>query len=358
MFCILDKYIGKIIFISIIRVLFLLISLAGIIKFIEQLRKIGEGNYILFDAGYFTLLTIPKDMIFFFPIAVMIGSLIGLGSLASYSELIVMQSSGFTRLKIVLSVLKIVVLLIIIFMFLSEWVAPIGEQIAKKYRAEKILGNSLIVTDAGLWLKDSYNFVHIQNMNNSMSIKNISIYCFNKQKKLVSIIFADSANYDIRKRFWLLTKVNKINIINEKKIIYLTSKLINWKTSLTPEKLSIVLLNADSLSIRGLYQYINYLKENNQIVRVYELSMWKKIFIPFSVIVMTLSSISFIFGPLRTVSTGVRIIFGILCGFLFYILNQLISKWSLIYLIPSVIAAILPSLLFLVFSLVFIIKKK
>lgn len=138
MFGVLDRYIGRTILNSILVTLFLLVSLAGIIKFVEQLRKVGDGDYTALSAGVFTLLTVPKDIDIFFPMAALLGALMGLGALASRSELVVMQASGFTRLQIALSVMKTAVPLVIVAMFIGEWIAPAGEQWARNYRAEKL----------------------------------------------------------------------------------------------------------------------------------------------------------------------------------------------------------------------------
>ncbi|MCE1658685.1 LptF/LptG family permease, partial [Enterobacter hormaechei] len=92
---------------------------------------------------------------------------------------------------------------------------------------------------------------------------------------------------------------------------------------LTPEQLNVVALEPEALSISGLYQYIKYLKQSEQESGRYQLNMWKKIFAPLSVAVMMLMALSFIFGPLRSVPMGVRIVTGISFGFLFYVLNEI-----------------------------------
>lgn len=73
MFGVLDRYIGRTILNSILMTLFMLVSLSGIIKFVEQLRKVGDGEYTTLGAGVFTLLTIPKDIDIFFPMAALLG---------------------------------------------------------------------------------------------------------------------------------------------------------------------------------------------------------------------------------------------------------------------------------------------
>ena len=54
MFGVLDRYIGKTIFNTIIMTLFMLVSLSGIIKFVDQLRKVGQGEYTALSAGMYT----------------------------------------------------------------------------------------------------------------------------------------------------------------------------------------------------------------------------------------------------------------------------------------------------------------
>ena len=68
-FGVLDRYIGKTIFNTIMMTLFMLVSLSGIIKFVDQLKKAGQGNYDALGAGIYTILSVPKDIQIFFPMA-------------------------------------------------------------------------------------------------------------------------------------------------------------------------------------------------------------------------------------------------------------------------------------------------
>ena len=53
-FGVLDRYIGKSIFTSILMTLFLLVSLSGIIKFVDLLKNAGQGSYDALGAGMYT----------------------------------------------------------------------------------------------------------------------------------------------------------------------------------------------------------------------------------------------------------------------------------------------------------------
>ena len=78
----LDRYIGKSMLGAIFATLFALVGLSGIIKFVEQFSKIGRGTYDMAQAALYTILTMPKDVETFFPMAALLGALIALGNLA------------------------------------------------------------------------------------------------------------------------------------------------------------------------------------------------------------------------------------------------------------------------------------
>lgn len=357
MFGVLDRYIGKTIFTTIMMTLFMLVSLSGIIKFVDQLKKAGQGSYSAMGAGIYTVLSIPKDIQIFFPMAALLGALLGLGMLAQRSELVVMQASGFTRMQIALSVMKTAIPLVLLTMAIGEWVAPQGEQMARNYRAQQMYGGSLLTTQQGLWAKDGHSFVYIERVKGDNDLAGVSIYSFNKERRLQSVRYAASAQYDVEHKVWRLSQVDESNLTNEKQITGAQTVSGEWKTNLTPDKLGVVALDPDALSISGLHNYVKYLKSSGQDAGRYQLNMWSKIFAPLSVAVMMLMALSFIFGPLRSVPMGVRVVTGISFGFVFYVLDQIFGPLSLVYNIPPILGALLPSATFFLISLWMMMKR-
>ncbi|CFQ67677.1 lipopolysaccharide ABC transporter permease [Yersinia frederiksenii] len=356
MFGVLDRYIGRTILNTILMTLFMLVSLSGIIKFVEQLRRVGQGDYSAASAGMFTLLTVPKDIEIFFPMAALLGALLGLGSLATRSELVVMQASGFTRMQIAASVMKTAIPLVLLTMAIGEWVAPQGEQMARNFRAQQMYGGSLLSTQSGLWAKDGSDFIYIQRVSGDKELTGVNIYHFDKQDRLLSVRYAATATFE--DNLWRLSQVDESDLSNPNRVTGTQTLTGEWKTNLTPEKLGVVAMNPDSLSISGLHDYSKYLRQSGQESNRYELNMWGKIFAPFSVAVMMLMALSFIFGPLRSVPMGVRVVTGIFFGFVFYVLDQIFGPLSLVYNIPPVIGALLPSILFLLISVYLLLKRR
>lgn len=358
MFGVLDKYIGKTIFNTIMATLFMLVSLSGIIKFVDQLRKTGQGEYTVMGAGLYTLLSVPKDIEIFFPMAALLGALLGLGTLAQRSELVVMQASGFTRMQIAASVMKTAIPLVLLTMAIGEFVAPQGEQMARNYRAQQLVGGSLLSTQSGLWAKDGDNFIFIERIRGDSQLAGISIYSFNKERRLQTVRYAASAQYNADKKLWDLAQVDQSDLTDPQQVKGTQTLSGEWKTTLTPDKLGVVALDPTALSITGLYNYTKYLKQSGQVSGRYELNMWSKIFQPLSVAVMMLMALSFIFGPLRSVSMGMRVVTGISFGFLFYVLDQIFGPLSLVYNIPPLLGALLPSAAFFAISVFMLLKRR
>lgn len=356
-FGVLDRYIGKTIFTTIMMTLFMLVSLSGIIKFVDQLKRAGQGSYDAMGAGMYTLLSIPKDIQVFFPMAALLGALLGLGMLAQRSELVVMQASGFTRFQVALSVMKTAIPLVLLTMAIGEWVAPQGEQMARTYRTQAIYGGAMLSTQQGLWAKDGNNFVYIERVTGNNELNGVSIYSFNDQRRLQSVRYAAYAIFDDKEKFWRMSQVDESNLQDPKQITGSQTVTGTWKTTLTPDKLGVVALEPDALSISGLRDYVTYLKSTGQDSGRYQLNMWSKIFQPLSVAVMMLMALSFIFGPLRSVPMGVRVVTGISFGFVFYVLDQIFGPLTLVYGIPPIIGALLPSALFLAISVLLMMRR-
>ena len=343
----LDRYIGKSILGSIFATLLTLVGLSAIIKFVEQFRSVGKGTYDIWQAVAFTGLTIPKDIETFFPMAALLGALMALGNLASRSELVVMQAAGFSRFKIGMAVMKTALPLVLLTMVIGEWGIPQTEQFARDMRARALSGGSMLSMKNGVWAKDGNNFVFVRRVTDDVKLNDIYIYTFDQHCNLTELKHANQASYSEDESKWTLRQVNH-SMISKDEITTSNRLSEKWETNLTPDKLGAVSLRPTSLSISGLYNYISFLRETGQDVSRFELTFWRKIFQPVSVGVMMLLALSFIFGSLRSVTAGARIVTGICFGFLFYVVNEIFGQMSVVYNMPAVFGALMPSLLFIV----------
>jgi len=351
---ILDMYIGRIIASTTLLTLSVFVSLSGIIKFVDEIKSVGEGNYDIAHAALYVLYKIPPDIEMFFPMSALIGGLIGMGMLATNSELVVMQAAGLSRIDIIKSVMKSATILVLISMAVGEWLAPAGELAARQGKAQAISGGSLISSANGTWAKDGDYFVHIGEVESRGKLNDVQIYRFDKSLKLASWLSAESAIY--QKEAWQLRGVTDTHL-SENKMVKESLAIKMWTSSLTPEKLGVVMVKPEFLSLRGLSEYLSYLEENNQDPSRYILAFWRKIVQPLTVAVMLLLALSFVFGPLRSVSMGARIVMGVATGILFFITNEVFGSLSLVYQLPAAFGALMPSIIFISLALYLMNKR-
>ncbi|MFB9137110.1 LPS export ABC transporter permease LptG [Vibrio olivae] len=355
MFKILDLYIGRTIIATTSLVLATFVGLSAIIKYVEQLRKVGQGSYDLLQALFFVVLSIPRDVEMFFPMAALLGALIGLGMMASSSELVVMQASGFSKLNIGTSVLKTAVPLMIAVTLLGQWGAPQAQKMARDMRAFSTSGGQLLSVRAGVWARDANDFIFIGKVEED-KLYGLSMWRFDADKKLDTVVYAKEADF-VEQSHWMLKDVQVTNLQNDIEISKQNLDEYRWDTTLAPDKLAVVTVKPEELSLTGLYDYVSYLDASEQDSSRYELALWRKVTQPFSIAVMMLMALSFIFGPLRSVTMGARILSGVIAGFTFYISSEFFGPLSLVYEMPPAFGAIAPSVVFLTIAVLLLRRK-
>ena len=137
MLSILERYIGMTVLRTSLLSLAVLTGLSALIRFVEQLKAVGRGSYEVVDAALFVFYSLPRDVEVFFPMAALLGGLIGMGMLASNSELVVMMAAGRSRLNIAAAVMKTAIIMMVAVMAIGEWVAPPMEAKGRLIRAQK-----------------------------------------------------------------------------------------------------------------------------------------------------------------------------------------------------------------------------
>ena len=114
--------------------LLLLVGLDALTSVVDETDDMSEGygfSNILVYVGY----TVPRRVHEFVPFAALIGALIGLGRLATTSELVVMRAAGVSLTGIALMALKPALLVAAMGFSVGEFIAPHTEQLAMSYRA-------------------------------------------------------------------------------------------------------------------------------------------------------------------------------------------------------------------------------
>ncbi|MGY4534176.1 lipopolysaccharide export system permease protein [Pseudomonas sp. TE3786] len=337
----LDRYIGTSVFFAILSVLGIIVGLALLFAFIDELGDV-QGSYGLDDAAWYVLLTTPRRVYEMLPMAALIGCLIGLGSLASSSELTIMRAAGVSVGRIVWAVMKPMLVLMLAGILIGEYVAPWSENIGQAARSMAQGGGDAQSSKRGLWHRQGDEFVHINAVQPNGVLYGVTRYKFDDQRHLQSSSFAKKAQY--QGDHWQLEDV-ATTLFHERNTEVVQTPSERWDVQLTPQLLGTVVLEPEALSVSGLWRYIHYLADQGLANGKYWLAFWTKVLQPVVTAALVLMAISFIFGPLRSVTLGQRVFTGVLVGFVFRIAQDLLGPSSLVFGFPPLLAVLIPSLI-------------
>jgi lipopolysaccharide export system permease protein len=351
---ILDRYIGKSILGISLLALFSLVAIFSFFTLVDQLDDTGRGSYGVMEAIQYVLLTVPRLCYELFPIATVIGSMAALGLLANTSELAVIRTSGVSQMRMAFSLMKTGLIFVVISVLIGEVVAPISEQAAQRKRAIALTEQISLKTKNGFWSRDGDNYINIRKILPNDRVEEIYIYEFDEDHKLRSSIRASSAEYDQDK--WILHDILKTEI-SDQRITTKRYKTAEWEALLNPEVINLVTIKPRYLSIKGLMNYIEYLKANNQSSNLYVQAFWSKIVNPFAIMAMMLLAICVVKCEGRPVGIGQRVFIGAILGVSFHLINQVSGHLGIVYGIPAFLSATLPTILVLSYIFYTINKK-
>lgn len=338
----LQRYLIKTVLQAIGVVIIVLSCIEIFISFLNELHDIGIGNYHVFNAFIFSLMQLPLLIYQFFPFASLIGSLLGLGLLASHSELTVMRAVGLPVSKIASSVVIAGLLMLSVVTLMGETLAPTLQQLSYQNKAIATSGGQALPTLQGLWLHTKNSFVHIDEIK-GQQLSGIRSYQLNDDQQLIQSLYAREANY--RDKQWWLVDVS-ITELKQNPIKAFHYDALKWDMNLSPAVLSMSSGDPNQMPISYLYRLIRAHHQNYGEVNKYLLTFWSRLLQPFTTCVMVLIAIPFVFGTSRSVTISARIVWGVLLGFGFYILNQFFGPISTVLRIPPLLAAALPTLIF------------
>ncbi len=336
----LDRYIGSSVLLAILAVLGVIVGLSMLFSYIDELGSLGD-NYSLWDAALWVVLTIPRRVFEMLPMAALIGCLVGLGSLAGSSELTVMRAAGVSLSRIVWAVMRPLLVLMLVGILIGEYLAPWSERQAESGRAMALGGGEALSSKRGLWHREGDEFIHINAVQPNGSLYGVTRYQFDAERNLLSSSFARRGQF--KGDYWQLEDVATTHFHDKStEVIKLPEE--RWDVGLSVQLLSTVVLDPSALSISGLWRYSHYLAEQGLNNGRYWLAFWGKVLQPLVTAALVLMAISFIFGPLRSVTLGQRLFTGVLVGFVFKIIQDLLGPASLVFGFPSILAVILPAL--------------
>lgn len=342
----LDRHIGNTVLVSMLVVISLIGTLDLIFSLVDQLADIDE-NYSMMNAIVFVLFTTPSALYELLPFSALGGALIGLGILASNNELVVIQAAGVRVWRIVYAVLKPTMLVMLLSLLLGEYISPPLDQIAHSNRAIQRSENASISSEQGTWRRVGDEYIHINAIApGGALLYGVTRYQVGENRQLLSSSFAESARYieQGESGYWQLSNVQE-TLLATGSLSTQTYLQEDWQVELSPELLSVLLVDPDEQSITGLYRFAQFFEAEGLDSATYFLAFWKKLLQPISTLALVVLAISFVFGPLREATMGFRVFVSLFVGLGFTIVQRMMEPASLLYGFSPILAVLTPILI-------------
>lgn len=335
----LSSYVSRTVLAAMLLTLVLLLGLEIVFSFIGELEEV-RGSYTSTNALVYILLTGPLRAYGLLSIAALVGGITGLGLLAGASELVVMRAAGVSIFRITWWVIRPAMVLVVAGLLLGQYVVPFTETQAEIYRAQAH-GQDVMAGDRGsYWHREDGALVRIGHVLPTGELRDLVFFRVGDDGRLRSTLLAHSARF--AGDGWRLSGLSETRLAADGTAAVGSRAEGVWPSHLTPEFLRLVTLDPETLSLTNLYHYANYMKAQGLDAAGYFLEFWKKAMAPLATLSMVLIACSFIFGPLRSVTMGLRILAGVMAGLLFRYGQDFFGYASLVYDFSPALAAGLP----------------
>ncbi len=324
-----------------LKFFFIVLAVPGFLfsffELMNQLESVGHGAYAVSDALLYVLYTLPGRLTDLMPMTVLLAGIISLGALADRNELVAMEASGMSVFRISAPVMAACVALMIVSSVAGETVIPMLEKRARDMRFQKLSGRAVTPVSHGFWARFRGSFIHVESVDNDGNVRGIEIFEFDESGKLSKVIRAKDAIID-RSR-WVLHGVTSTSMVTMqgREISHMT-----LKGFLDPEQVSALEFEPSSFSIPELIQYIDALKKSGQNADHYTLALWKKLATPLTTAAMALLSLTFVFGSVRQMSAGMRVVTGAFTGLLLYFGQQVVINIGTYFALPTLVSVMIP----------------
>lgn len=312
-----------------------------VIDFMEKISRFSRAGASWPHLILYFLLKIPEMLSDATPLAVLMATLLTLGTLSLSSELTAMRSCGVSLARISAPILWISLIVSVLLLLLGEFVIP------RTYAERNYVQEVLILKKAEKTYFRQHNIWHREDgtvLRASLfepaknQLKGVTIWEIQPQSGL-PLKRTDAASGQLGETGWVLSDVVTRDISGGE--IARTQKLpqLAVPLKLKPADLKVLGKYSDGMTLRELYRYCKKIQAGGYDATRYITQFHSRISLPFGCAVMAFLGIPFALrgGRSSGIAFGIGLSIGL--GFLYVIVNSVIISVGQVGLLPPMVAA-------------------
>jgi len=257
-----NRYIAKTILAAIGLVTLLLAGLQAFILSVNQLDTLGRADFGIVQAAVVVLLQMPYQVYLFFPMASLLGCLIGLGVMANNRELIVMRAAGLSISQITGAVLKVALVLIVGVTIMGETIIPKLARLANTQKLQALSGGQTLSTGQGIWLRHHNDFITIGSVMPHHTLVNVYQFRFNNKHQLALVRQINSIT--LVKNKWHAQQVKETVIKNNQTQTREISQM-PWDIFVKPMVLNLMTSEPDEMTLNEIKRFLRIQKRYHEV---------------------------------------------------------------------------------------------
>ena len=367
---VLGRYVKTNALLAIIAAVVGLWALQVLFTYLSELEDLTD-SYTMSDALKYIFYRSPYFLEQFMPTGALLGAVVGLGLLASKSELVVMRAAGVSIYCIVGWVLQPALLFVLLSLMLNQFVLPNSNQLAREINNED--SSSLVTSVRGYWTMqpgfqsttenstdgnaqpDGSDILYIDYADVQGNIGEVKRWHLDNNGDLQTATHAMDGQYIGRESLsttgklseqyryqWQLNNMTELTINQGFESSQSKTPLDTLSLPFAPESVYLLTRDAEDLSLTQLYEHRQFMQQQGKRSLPHELAFWQKLLSPLSILSLVIVACSFVFGSLRTHSLGLRIVVALLFGLLFSYVQDLVGFVSLATGFSPMLMVLLP----------------
>lgn len=357
---ILDKYISK----NFIKAFFLsLMAFMGIFivsQLFRVVKYLSDGRFTPNEAIYYIVTLLPRTFIDVAPLAVLLGSMMTVSSMASNLEIISLKTSGVKFKRIIMFPIIISAIVSGVVFFVNDTLYPISLKINRDLRRGEVEERVAPVEKRNAFLRgENSNYIYLMEKINRETgfAENIQIIDLNESfDKAERIITAQEGRYNFSKEMWMLRDAN-IYYGDDSKKAETQEFFADSKYRDNPENFITLTVEPRTLTIKDLKKTIREMKSIGGDTRELLVELGNRYSFPFASFVISFLGLA-LGGRYVRGTSAVSLGICVLLGYGYYVVQASFEALSTNGFLNPFVGGWIPNIIFLVVGIYLLNKAE
>ena len=341
---VLDRYIAR----QILRFFGATLTLISVIyviaDFFEKVNKLIESGLPFQKAAFYFLTHIPIEQLI--PASTLLSVMLVFGLMNKHNEIIALKAGGVSIYRLLKVPFILGMILSLVLLILSEMLLPILRSDANRMWMEQVKKLWVEYQQRNIWLKGHHAIYHIAHFDPAHNrMVDVSLTFFDADFRMMRRI--DAREGDYIEHHWVLHDVMEQERNSEDgsfRVEHLDQ--LTLKLDLTPAELRRVIKESDEMSLLELRDYIRTTEAEGYDATPYRVDWYAKLAYPLVCIILSVIGVTIAGRGRRGENLAIVVVSGIGLAFCFWVLQGFSLSLGYAGMLPPVVAAWLPDMIF------------